>query len=172
VRTLAITLSLLTLLSFTAPEADAAGPKIAVVKVEYVVMNSQRGKSAKKKLKRIFDKRQKELDKRQNELLELKKQLENPSAMMTKEIFQKKAAEYKTGLMKLQEEFVKNQQELAKQENKLMQPLLEALDRVLVQQAEAGGYDLVLNWNQHGVLFAKPSHDITQAVLKALDKTK
>ncbi|MGB0588964.1 MAG: OmpH family outer membrane protein [Myxococcota bacterium] len=171
-RMLAITLSLLTALSFTAPEADAAGPKIAVVKVEYVVMNSKKGKAAKKKLKRIFDKRQKELDKRQNELLEIKKQLENPSAMMTQEIFQKKAAEYKTGLMKLQEEFVKNQQELAKQENKLMQPLLESLDKVLVQQAKAGGYDLVLNWNQHGVLFAKPSHDITQAVLKALDKQK
>jgi outer membrane protein len=171
-RTLAITLSLLTLLSFTSPEADAAGPKIAVVKVEYVVMNSKKGKSAKKKLKRIFDKRQKELDKRQNELLEIKKQLENPSAMMTQEIFQKKAAEYKTGLMKLQEEFVKNQQELAKQENKLMQPLLEALDKVLVQQAEAGDYDLVLNWNQHGVLFAKSSHDITQTVLRALDKQK
>ena len=171
-RTLAIALALVTTLSFTAPAAEAAGPKLAVVKVEFVVMNSKKGKAAKKKLKRIFDKRQKALDKRQNELLELKKQLENPSAMMTQEIFQKKAAEYKTGLMKLQEEFVKNQQELAKKEGELMQPLLESLDKVLVKQAQAGGYDLVLNWNQHGVLFAKPAHDITQAVLKALDKQK
>ena len=169
-RHLAITLTLLLSLVLTAPAASAAGPKIAVVKVEYVVMNSAKGKAAKKKLKRIFDKRQKQLDKRQNELLELKKQLENPSAMMTQEIFQKKAAEYKTGLMKLQEEFVKNQQELAKKENELMQPLLEDLDKVLVQQAKAGGYDLVLNWNQHGVLFAAAKHDITKAVLKALDK--
>ena len=92
--------------------------------------------------------------------------------MMTQEIFQKKAAEYKTGLMKLQEEFVKNQQELAKKENELMQPLLESLDKVLIQRAESGSYDIVLNWNQHGVLFAKPQHDITQAVLKALDKQK
>tara|TARA_B100000530_G_C15790642_1_gene421428 strand:- start:200 stop:712 length:513 start_codon:yes stop_codon:yes gene_type:complete len=169
---LAITLSLLTILSFTAPEADAAGPKIAVVKVEYVVMNSKKGKAAKKKLKRIFDKRQKELDKRQNELLEIKKQLENPSAMMTQEIFQKKAAEYKTGLMKLQEEFVKNQQELAKKENKLMQPLLEDLNKVIVEQAKAGGYDLVLTFGQQGVLYNKASLDITNAVLKALDKQK
>lgn len=171
-RTLAISLALFTLLSFQAPEVLASTQKIAVVKVEYVVMNSRKGKAAKKKLKRIFDKRQKELDKRQNELLELKKQLENPTAMMTQEIYQKKATEYKTGLMKLQEEFVKNQQEIAKKEAELMQPLLAALDEVLSEQATAGGYDLVMNWNQHGVLFAKPQHDITQAVLKALDKHK
>jgi len=172
VRTLAICLALATLLTFHAPDALADGAKIAVVRVEFVVMNSRKGKAAKKKLKRIFDRRQKDLDKRQNELLELKKQLENPTAMMTQEIYQKKANEYKTGLMKLQEEFVKNQQEIAKKENELMQPLLDALDRVLSQQATAGGYDLVMNWNQHGVLFAKPQHDITKAVLKALDKEK
>ena len=40
-RMLAISLALLTMLSFTAPEADAASPKIAVVKLEYVVMNSR-----------------------------------------------------------------------------------------------------------------------------------
>ncbi|MDP6943106.1 MAG: OmpH family outer membrane protein, partial [Myxococcota bacterium] len=74
-RTLAIALALVTMFSFVAPEADAAGPKIAVVRLEYVVMNSRQGKAAKKKLKRILDKKQKEFDKRRQELVEIRKQL-------------------------------------------------------------------------------------------------
>ena len=171
-RTLAIALALVTMFSFVAPEADAAGPKIAVVRLEYVVMNSRQGKTAKKKLKHILDKKQKEFDKRRKELIEIRKQLENPTAMMTQEIMRKKTMKLKEGMVKLQEDSLKAQQELAKKESDLMQPLLEALDKVLSKQAEAGGYDMIINWNQQGVIFAKPSFDITQAILKALDKQK
>lgn len=167
-RLLSASLILLALL-FVAPSALAADLKIGVVDVEYVVLNSKAGKSAKKKLKRIFDKKQKELDKRQTELLKIKDSLENPSAMETADGRKKKLMEYQRGVLTLQEDFVKNQQDLAKKEMELMEPILKNLEKTLNAIAASGGYDLILNKNQNGVIFAKPDFDITPAVLKKID---
>jgi outer membrane protein len=160
------------LLSLVAPAASAADFKVGVVDVEYVVLNSKRGKSAKKKLKKIFDKKQASLDKKQTKLLEMKKQLENPSAMQSQDQLRAIAQEYQKGVMELQEAFVKNQQGIAKKEIELMQPILEELEKVLEKIANSEKLDLIMNRSQQGVIFAKPALDITQKVLKALDKKR
>ncbi len=162
--------SLVSLIALAAPAALAEGPKIAVVDVEYVVLTSKKGKNAKSKLKKIFDKKQKQLDKRQTELLELKKQLENPSELDTQERRKKMAMEYQQGLLKLQEDFVKNQQDLAKKEMELMKPILKDLEAVLTKIADDGSYDIIMNRSQQGVIFAKPGFDVTEKVLEALNK--
>ena len=170
VRRLALPLSLLLVLFLLAPAATAASLRVAVVNVEYVVMNSKKGKAAKRKLKKTFERKQKALDKRQKDLLEQKKALENPSAMQNPEARKRKAQEFQQAVVKLQEDAMKNQQELGKQEMELMQPILQDLEKVLAQVADAEKYDFVLNKSQQGVLFAKDKHDITQKVLRLLDK--
>ena len=162
--------TLVAFLAWSAPAALAQGPKIAVVDVEYVVLKSKKGQSAKNKLKKTFDKKQKELDERQEVLLKLKGQLENPSEMETPERRKKTLMEYQQGLLKLQEDFVKNQQELAQKEMELMKPILKDLEGVMTKLAEDGGYDLIMNRSQQGVIFAKPAYDVTEKVLEALDK--
>lgn len=152
-----------------APLARAAEIKVAVVDVEYVILKCKKGQAAKSKLKSLFEKKQAELDQQQEELLELKKKLENPSAMETQDARRKSLMEYQQGVLKLQEDFVKNQQELAKKEMELMKPILKTLEEVLGGLAEKGEYDLIMNRSQQGVIFAKPAFDVTERVLKSMD---
>ena len=156
----------------SAPAALAADIKLAVVDVEYVILTSKKGKKAKKKLKKLFEKKQKVLDKKQTELLELKKVIENPSDLDTAERRKKAVMEYQQGVLALQEEFVKNQQDLAKKEVELMKPILKSLEGVMAKVAKDKDLDLIMNRNQNGVIFAKPAFDLTDEVLGLLDKAK
>ncbi|MCB9728319.1 MAG: OmpH family outer membrane protein [Deltaproteobacteria bacterium] len=162
--------ALLMALLLVGPVAHAVEAKIAVIDVEYVVLKSKKGQAAKKKLKALYEKKQKELDAKQNTLLELKEKLENPSSVETAESRRKSLMEYQQGVMKLQEDFVENQQALGKKEMDLMKPILETLEKVLNDFAASGDYDLIMNRSQQGVIFAKPSFDVTERILKALDE--
>lgn len=167
-RALVISLSLAALLAMTTA-ASAADLKVGVIDVEYVIQKSKAGQGAKAKLKKLFDKKQKELDEKQKDLLEIKQQLENPSAMMTDKKKKELLNTYQKGLLELQNSFLENQQELQKKEAELMKPILQKLEKVLTKMAEDESYDLIMNRSQNGVLFTKPAHDITEKVLKALD---
>ena len=172
-RTLVTVLSLAALLVLAGvASAAAADLKIGVLDVEYVVLKSNKGQAAKKKLQRTFERKQKELDKKQDALLELKEQLENPSDLESQEKRKRTLMEYQQGVLKLQEEFVKNQQDLAKKEMELMKPILAQLEEVLGQVAKARDLDIVMNRSQQGVIFAKPSFDLTEEVLEKLNKAK
>ena len=157
------------LLFVVVPSASAAKLKVGVVDIEYVILKSKRGKAIKRKLKGLFKRKQKDLNKQQEALLKLKKRLENPSSVDTKERRRKTLLEYQKGLVKLQERFVKHQQELAKRERKLMKPLFQKLEKVLKAIAVKGGYDLILARSQYGVVFRKEALDVTDKVLKALN---
>jgi outer membrane protein len=163
--------SLLLAVLVVQPAVRAADAKIAVIDVEYVVLKSKKGQSAKRKLKALYEKKQKELDAKQNALLELKEKLENPSSIETAESRRKSLMEYQQGVMQLQEDFVENQQALGKKEMELMKPILESLEKVLNDFAAAGDYDLIMNRSQQGVIFAKPSFDVTERILKSLDES-
>jgi len=168
-RALAVALSLV-VLGATAPAVSAADLKVGVIDVEYVIQKSKAGQNAKAKLKKLFDKKQKELDDKQKGLLELKKQLENPSDMTTEKKKKEMLADYQKGLLELQNDFLENQQELAKKEAELMKPILKDLEEVLSGMAKAGSFDIIMNRSQYGVLFTTPELDISESVLKELDK--
>ena len=51
----------------------------------------------------------------------------------------------------------------------LMEPILKNLEKTLNAIAASGGYDLILNKNQNGVIFAKPDFDLTPADPAELD---
>lgn len=167
-RALVISVSLVALLAVSTA-ASAAELKVGVIDVEYVIQKSKAGEGAKKKLKKLFDQKQKELDDKQKALLDLKKQLENPSDMMTDKKKKELVNDYQKGLLELQNSFLENQQALQKKEAELMKPILKRLEEVLTKMAQDEDYDLIMNRSQNGVLFTKPTHDITEAVLKALD---
>jgi len=171
-RALVVALSLAALVAIpgTATMASAADLKVGVIDVEYVIQKSKLGTAAKDDLKKLFDKKQKELDEKQKDLLEVKKQIENPSDMMTEKKKKELLNDYQKGLLELQNSFLENQQALQKKEAELMKPILDKLEKVLTALAEKENYDIIMNRSQNGVLFTKPEHDMTDRVLKELDK--
>lgn len=173
-RRAALTFALLTLvltLALAAPlsAAHAADLKIGVVDVEFIIHTSKKGKAAKARLKKMFETKQKELDTKQKELLEMKKKIESASDMASPDKRKAQIAEYQQGLLALQETYLKNQQDLAKQEVELMKPILKSLEEILTKFASEGAYDLIMNRSEQGVLYTKKDHDLTQQVLAKLD---
>ena len=156
-------------LAFCLISSNALALKVGVVDIEFVVVSSDKGKAAKKRLKSIFDKKQKALNAEQEALLSLKGKIENPSSVVTPEARRKMFQEYQTKLAKLQEELMKNQKELATKEQELMKPIFKKLKEVLDKYAAAAGLDLILARSQHGVLFSKDAMNITKAVLKKMN---
>jgi outer membrane protein len=157
-------------LAFCLVSTNALALKVGVVDIEYVVVKSNKGKAAKKRLKKIFEKKQKTLDAKQKALLSLKGRIENQSSVVTPDARRKMFQEYQAGLSKLQEELMKNQKELAGKEQDLMKPIFKKLKDVLDTYAASAGLDLILARSQHGVLFSKEAMDITQAILKQMNK--
>ena len=165
------TLLVLVLVLFILPAgtALAADLKIGVVDVEYVIHKSKKGTAAKARLKKLFEEKQKELDSAQKKLLELKEAIAAGSDMETPEKKKARVLEYQQGLLNLQELYMKNQQELQKKEIDLMKPILKSLEDILTTMAKEGSYDFIMNRSEQGVLFTKPDHDMTQAVLDKLN---
>ena len=164
-----LTLALTFVLAVPLREARAADLKIGVVDVEFIIHKSKKGKAAKARLKKMFDDKQGELDKAQKKLLELKTELEGQSDMANPDKRRAKVNEYQQGLLKLQELYLKNQQDLAKKEVEFMKPILKSLEEILTKFAADGAYDLIMNRSEQGVLYTKKDHDLTEQVLAKLD---
>ena len=152
-----------------APLAMASGPNIAVLDVERVVVTSNAGKAMQKKLKKMLDRKQKSLNKRQEEFGKKQEQMARQAAMMTPEKKRQVMEELQAEYMQLQEDFMKQQQELAKMELDLLQPVFKQLEGVLAKIAEEKSLDMIFGKGQQGVLWSKPTYDITELALKRLN---
>lgn len=157
---LAILLSMAFLL--VAPAA-AAQMKIAVVDVQRAVMDTEDGMRAQATLKKLFDRRQRELDARQDELKRARDDIEKQAKVLSKEALERRMAEWQQSMAELQGVFMEFNKELQKEQNKLTQPILNRVLSVLRQIAAQDGYDAILERN--AVPYARTDLDITDRVI-------
>src|SRR5262245_58114190 len=107
-------LPLLAVLAFSAlvPEKSAAqATKIAVVDLQRAITETEDGRKAKEKLKKVFDGRQKELDKKQQELKKLKDELEQQKNVLSRDALEAKVESYQKRLVELQQVYMDYQRE-------------------------------------------------------------
>ena len=158
---LAIVLSAVFLLA--APVASAQ-MKIAVVDVQRAVMETEDGLRAQATLKKLFDRRQRELDARQEELKRARDDIEKQSKVLSKEALQRRMNEWQQSMAELQGVFMEFNKELQKEQNKMTQPILNRVLSVLRQIAAQDGYDAILERN--AVPYARTDLDITDRVIQ------
>ncbi len=97
--------------------------------------------------------------------------LEKKRSVLSEEVLGKKQAEMQEEMLKYRESLNKNQMEIQKKEQDLTRPILEKMRKVIAEAAKAGGYTVVLE-NSAVVLFAEPTSDLTDQVIKAFEKAK
>lgn len=146
-----------------APVASAQ-MKIAVVDVQRAVMETEDGLRAQATLKKLFDRRQRELDARQDELKRARDDIEKQSKVLSKEALQRRMNEWQQSMAELQAVFMEFNKELQKEQNKLTQPILNRVLSVLRQIAAQEGYDAILERN--AVPYARTDLDITDRVIQ------
>ena len=140
--------------------------KIAVVDVQKVILTVPDGKAAKAKLERNAKKKQKALDKQQKDLLQMKEDLERKASLMAEAAKKQQVMAYQQKVAKLQEDYMKMQQELKEQEAKTLKPIFDKVQKAIKAVAKKDKYTLVLE-KTAGVLFAEDALDVTDKVIKS-----
>jgi outer membrane protein len=148
-----------------APRAQAQG-KIAVVDLQRAINETEDGRAAKAKLKKLFMRRQKDLDAKQNALKAMKENLEKQRAVLSREAMQKKLEEYQKAFVDLQTVYMDYQRELASKEAELTKDIIERMRRILRRIGQKEGYALVLERNEAGVIFVPTNLDLTDLLIQ------
>ena len=163
-RKLAITLVAALMASTVAPTLYAQ-TKVAVVDLQRALNETKDGQKAKRKLKRLFKKRQQELDGAQNKLKKMKDEIERQKNVLGREALAKKLESYQKAFVDLQTTYVEYQRELAKKEGQLTSKILERMQGILRTIGQQENYTVIIEANEGGVVWAPSSIDLTQRVI-------
>lgn len=158
----------LALLIAAAPvHAQTNDLKIGVVFVERILKESAPAKRAQQKLEKEFAARDQEIQKLTKQGKDLQTTLEKESVTMSDSDRRSREADLariSRDLQRLQREF---REDFNVRRNEEFQVIIERANKVVQQIAEQEKYDLIL---QDAVVYRSPRVDITDKVLKALDK--
>ena len=148
-----------------APVASTiAQPKVAVVNVQQVLQQSPRVAELSKKLEGQFKPRQSKINDEQKALQDALDKFKKESPTMTQKdraTTEKKISDNRADLVK---QVVAYQQDLQKEQNKIMQGILADLNGIVSSIAKAQAYTLV--FDSQAVIYAADGNDITKDVAK------
>lgn len=162
----AVTLAVGVLVSAAAPTLYAQTTRIAVVDLQRAMSETEDGRRAIGRIKRLAKRHQTDLDERTEALKKARDQLEERESTLTKEAFAREAADLQKQYVALQQKYAEYQQELAAAEQKLSQPILSRLSRIVRRMGQAEGYAVIVERNQAGVVWAPTNLDLTDQVIQ------
>lgn len=162
----AVTLVTALLLSAVAPKLYAQATRVAVVDLQRALNETEDGRRAKARLKRLFKRRQQALDKRQGEIKALKEDIERQKSVLSRDALQKRVEAYQKAFIELQSTYVEYQRELAQKEGELTRTIIARMERILRRIGQAEGYTLILERNEGGVVWVPSNLDITDLVIQ------
>jgi outer membrane protein len=139
---------------------------IGYVDLQRVMLESEKGKEAKKTLTEEANKMKKTLDAKQEELQKMKDALERQGATITAEARAEKEKQYQTKLRDYQRAYSDYQAELQQKDMELTQGILREIEEVIKALGEKEKFTIIFEKNQAGILFATPAIDITDKVIK------
>jgi outer membrane protein len=152
-------------LSLFAAPARAEDVKIGIVDLRRALAETEDGKKARTTLKKDFDKKQKELDEQQEEIKKAVEDLKKKSTLLPAETVRQKEGELQERIAKVQQIYLRHQQDLASKEEEATAPIVERLQRIIGKIAATENFTVVLD-KSAGVVFAKPHLDLTNEVIR------
>jgi len=159
-------------LAFFCTPVAAAGLKVGVVDLQRCIMESVEGKKVKDELQKKKDAMQQKLDERQNKLVQFKKELDKQSMMLSMDAKQDKAKEFERQRREFKYFYDDVVRQMRKVELEAKKKLVRELEKVVNGIGEKGKYDLILERRTSGILHYQKTLDVTDAVIKAYDRSK
>ncbi len=151
--------------------AQSPSVKFAYIDLQKVMIESEKGKEARKSLADELEKRKKELTQKQDELQKMKDSLEKQAALITPEARADKEKQYQARLKDYQRISTDYQTELQQRDQEFTQKILKDLEELIKTLGENEKYTVILEKTQGGILFASPSVDITDKVIAAYNES-
>ncbi len=149
-----------------------AEDKFGYVDMRKVIAETTIGKKAVKELEKEQKTKSEEFQKKDADLKKMAEDLEKKKAVLSDEARLKKQGELQQESLKLREAFLQAQQAMQKKERDVMQPVYEKIQETIQTVAKEQGYGLVFEKNEQVLLYAKKDLDLTDVVVKTLEKGK
>jgi outer membrane protein len=150
--------------------AVAAEFKVGVVDMQKAIQTSTAGKKAKKEVEGDFEKKKKDLKKKEDDLKKRVEEFEKKQAVLSDKVRQEQQVDLQKDMMQFREEVSKSQVTIQQRERELTKPILEKLQKVILEIAKEKDFSIVLEKAEQSVMFAKTELDITDEVIKRADK--
>jgi outer membrane protein len=151
----------------TAPVAALAEDlKLGYVDLQRALNETEDGRKAKANLKKVFDAKQKELDEQQEVLKKDIEDLNKKRTLLPAEKVREKEAELQDRMQKVQQTYMRHQQDLSSKEQEATAKIFERMSKIIAKIAGSENFTMVLDRQQGGVVFAKPSLDLTNEVIR------
>jgi len=144
----------------------AQATKIGVVDLQRAINETEDGRKAKERLKKLFDSRQQGLDKKQQELKKLKDELDQQKNVLSRDVLETKVEAYQKQLVELQQVYVENQKELAEKEGELTKDIVARMEKILRRIGQTDGYSMIVERGEGGVIFVPTNLDLTDVVIQ------
>lgn len=147
----------------TASPLAAAQMRVAVVDTQRAVMETEDGLRAQATLKKLFDKRQRELDQKQKDLQKEREEIEKNRAQMSTDAMTKRVESWQREMAQVQAVFVEYNKELQQKQNELTGPIVQKAVGIIRRLATQEGYDLVLE--RQAATYFRSDLDLTDKVI-------
>lgn len=152
-------------------QAQAQGVKVAVIDVQRLVTDSVAGKEALAKLKKLQDDKIAEGKAKQDEIEQLRKRLaEGRLSLADDKIteLEKQVEDKITSFRRFQEDA---ERELNKSRDAAFADIERRVSPIIEQAGKEGGYTLIFNKFQSGLVYAIETSDITDQIVQRFDAT-
>jgi outer membrane protein len=149
--------------------AAFAEEKLGYVDMQRALNETEDGRKAKDKLKKDFDQKQKELDEQQAQLKKDIEDLDKKRTLLPADKVREKEAELRGRLEKVQQTYMRHQQDLQGKEQKETAKIFERMTKIIGEIAAGENFTMIVD--KSALVFAKPHLDLTNELIRRYNKT-
>jgi outer membrane protein len=154
------------LLAVAAPAAAQANVKVAVIDVERILLESNRGKSALEEIDALRKQKQSEAEAMQTRANDLKRQVEEGRLSLSQERLAELQKQLEDSVIALRRFNDDATRDLTKKRNDVLDQIEQSVFPVINQIGKEGGYTLIFNKYNSGLVYADEAVDITARVIE------
>lgn len=147
-----------------------AQQKIAVINIDKVLQDSQKGQAMRAEMQQMRETKKGELEAKQKEIVDLQKRIEEGKLSLAQDRLEALTEEYERKVVDLQRAEKDANREIQRRGEKLLGDVEAEIMPVINRIGAEQGFTLIFNKFQAGLLFADDSIDITSQVVSALDQ--
>ena len=138
--------------------------KLGYVDLQRALSETEDGRKAKANLKKIFDQKQKELDEQQAALKKDIEDLDKKRTLLPADKVREKEAELQSRMQKVQQTYLRHQQDLSTKEQEATGKIFERMNRIITKMAASENFTMILD--KSALVFAKPHLDLTNDLIR------
>jgi outer membrane protein len=167
-----LNLALVALVACLVSGSVRADEKIAIVDVQRVVNESIIGKAARSNMESQIQKAKVKLGNLQADLEKGKADLQKQSGILSGAALEERRESLGKKQLEAQRVYQDMQEQLAKANDREIRKVVEEVQKVVDELADDKDYTFIFEKDRQSVIYANPGLDITQEVVKILDKRK